>query len=84
MLFRKHRNKEETIEQWARRTGAADRIAALYQPAQPEPAEPAPRGAPGVVWPDDDFGDPDDPWGLGWEDSDGVYHPDEQDLERRG
>lgn len=32
---------EETIEQFARRTGAADRIAALYQPEQPTGQAPA-------------------------------------------
>lgn len=30
--------KEETLEQWARRTGHAERIAALYQPTDQMPA----------------------------------------------
>ena len=35
---------EETLEAWARRTGAADRIRDLYQPTQP--AGQAPAGSP--------------------------------------
>lgn len=69
-IFR--RNRPETIEQWARRTGHAARIQALYNPAQPDPddiAPPPPRASDAAAWPYDDYNDPTDPWSP-------AYNPD--------
>ena len=64
--------KEETIEQWARRTGAADRIAALYQPTDQMPAwmhEPTPpTGNKRIADFIDMYSDSDDPWASGIDD----------------